>query len=84
MQSLSCGQHKILVKQPSSNDVGPNDTFTFNKDFTAPSHRLKINSIQLDQTVEERKETETKVLISRQHQVNNNNNKKIYIDNIWK
>ncbi|KAI9305629.1 cullin-4-like protein [Cunninghamella echinulata] len=69
LQSLACGQHKILIKHPNDNEIGPNDTFTFNENFTASTHRLKINSIQLEQSVEERKETQTKVLISRQHQL---------------
>lgn len=69
LQSLSCGKHKLLIKNPASDTVTDNDTFTYNNDFTASAVRLKINSLQQEQSVEERKETQTKVLVDRQYQV---------------
>ena len=50
-------------------DIQISDTFRYNSDFTATSVRLKINVLQQEQSGEERKATETKVLVDRQHQV---------------
>ncbi|KAI8337609.1 cullin-4-like protein [Chlamydoabsidia padenii] len=69
LQSLSCGDHKLLLKQPPNDIIADNDTFAYNSDFTASTVRLKINSIQQEQSVEERKETQTKVLVDRQYQL---------------
>ncbi|CAO3578616.1 unnamed protein product [Absidia cylindrospora] len=69
MQSLSCGKYKLLIKEPQNNNVSDNDIFEYNADFTASAVRLKINSIQQEQSTEERKETQTKVIVDRQHQL---------------
>ncbi|KAI8365993.1 cullin [Radiomyces spectabilis] len=69
LQSLSCGQHQILKKEPSGTTVEPSDQFAFNEQFQAPQHRLKFNTIQQEQTVEEQKDTQSKVLVNRQHQL---------------
>ncbi|UKZ82327.1 hypothetical protein TrVFT333_010113 [Trichoderma virens FT-333] len=42
-------------------DVNPTDTFTFNKAFTDPKYRVKINQIQLKETKEENKATHEKI-----------------------
>ncbi|KAI9267908.1 Cullin family-domain-containing protein [Phascolomyces articulosus] len=69
LQSLACGQHKLLLKDSDGSDVQMSDTFKYNSDFTATSIRLKINVLQQEQSGEERKATETKVLVDRQHQL---------------
>ncbi|KAG2216875.1 hypothetical protein INT45_009406 [Circinella minor] len=69
LQSLACGQHKLLLKESSGMDIQMSDTFKYNSDFTATSVRLKINVLQQEQSGEERKATETKVLVDRQHQL---------------
>lgn len=69
LQSLSLGQHKLLIKEPPSGSISTGDTFKYNVGFTAPSVRLKVNMVQQEQTTEESKATETKVLVDRQHQV---------------
>ena len=45
------------------------DVFHFVRDFTHPQFRIKINSIQLKETVEENKKTNDQVLQDRQYQV---------------
>ncbi|KAI9493546.1 ubiquitin-protein ligase, cullin 4 [Zychaea mexicana] len=69
LQSLACGQHKLLIKDSEGMDVQMSDMFKYNSDFTAASIRLKINVLQQEQSGEERKATETKVLVDRQHQL---------------
>ncbi|KAI8145398.1 Cullin-domain-containing protein [Fennellomyces sp. T-0311] len=69
LQSLSCGQHKLLLKDSSGMEVATTDSFKYNSEFTASSVRLKINVLQQEQSGEERKATETKVLVDRQHQL---------------
>ena len=44
--------------------------FRFNEGFTAALYRLKINAIQLRETVEENKKTNDQVIQDRQYQVN--------------
>ena len=43
--------------------------FRFNGDFAAALYRIKINAIQLKETVEENKKTNDQVLQDRQYQV---------------
>jgi len=55
LQSLACGKSRVLTKYPKGKDVKPTDTFTYNKAFTDPKVRVKINQIQLKETKEENK-----------------------------
>ena len=58
---------KVLLMQ--GKDVENEDVFHYNASFTAPLFRIKINSIQLKETVEENKKTNDQVLQDRQYQV---------------
>lgn len=69
MHSLSCGQHKLLLKTEPDMEIAQTNNFMYNAAFTAPNTKLKINVLQQEQSGEERRSTETKVLIDRQHQV---------------
>ena len=51
LQSLACGKARVLVKTPKSKDVMNGDKFTYNKDFTNQLFRIKINQIQMKETV---------------------------------
>ncbi|KFA67469.1 hypothetical protein S40285_00170 [Stachybotrys chlorohalonatus IBT 40285] len=61
LQSLACGKVRVLTKHPKGRDVKPTDTFTFNKTFTDPKYRIKINQIQLKETKEENKATHERI-----------------------
>ncbi|KAG9253837.1 ubiquitin ligase subunit CulD [Emericellopsis atlantica] len=61
LQSLACGKVRVLRKHPQGRDVNPTDTFTFNKAFTDPRIRIKINQIQQKETKEENKATHERV-----------------------
>ncbi|PNY24029.1 Serine/threonine-protein kinase TEL1 [Tolypocladium capitatum] len=61
LQSLACGKARVLSKHPRGRDVKPTDTFTFNKAFTDPKYRVKINQIQLKETKEENKATHERI-----------------------
>ncbi|KAJ3142483.1 Cullin-4, partial [Physocladia obscura] len=69
LQSLACGKIRVLNKNPKGRDVNPTDSFDFNESFENPLYRIKINSIQLKETVEENKDTTEKVFSDRQYQV---------------
>lgn len=50
-------------------EVEDGDVFRFHADFTAQLFRIKINAIQMKETVEENKKTNDQVLQDRQYQV---------------
>ena len=49
-------------------EVENRDVFRYNRDFAAALYRVKINAIQLKETVEENKKTNDQVLQDRQYQ----------------
>lgn len=51
VQSLACGKARVIQKVPRSKDVNPGDKFVFNREFTHQLYRIKINQIQLKETV---------------------------------
>lgn len=59
----------MLSKTPKGKDVNPGDTFTVNEDFSDPKLRIKINQIQIKETVEENKSTTDRVFVDRQNHV---------------
>ncbi|CAN6683666.1 unnamed protein product [Malus baccata var. baccata] len=69
LQSLACGKVRVLQKFPKGRDVDDGDTFTFNDSFTAPLYRIKVNAIQMKETVEENTSTTERVFQDRQYQV---------------
>eukprot|EP00245_Coleochaete_scutata_P015265 TRINITY_DN6730_c1_g2_i1.p1 TRINITY_DN6730_c1_g2~~TRINITY_DN6730_c1_g2_i1.p1 ORF type:complete len:826 (+),score=198.29 TRINITY_DN6730_c1_g2_i1:104-2581(+) len=69
LQSLACGKVRVLQKEPKGRDVEDNDVFTFNDDFFAPLFRIKVNAIQLKETVEENTSTTERVFQDRQYQI---------------
>eukprot|EP00850_Spirogloea_muscicola_P020727 SM000224S07115 [mRNA] locus=s224:78499:84282:- [translate_table: standard] len=69
LQSLACGKVRVLNKNPKGREVDDNDSFTFNDDFSAPLFRIKVNAIQLKETVEENTSTTERVFQDRQYQI---------------
>ncbi|BDA50712.1 Cullin-4 [Coccomyxa sp. Obi] len=69
LQSLACGKTRVITKEPKGREVEDGDMFRFNADFTAQLFRIKINAIQLKETVEENKKTNDQVLQDRQYQI---------------
>ena len=61
----------VSKMQHAGRDVEDNDVFVFNASFTAQLFRIKINSIQMKETVEENQKTNEQVLQDRQYQVSN-------------
>ncbi|KAK2011109.1 Cullin family protein [Colletotrichum eremochloae] len=61
LQSLACGQVRVLTKHPKGKEVNSTDTFTINKAFMHPKIRIKINQIQLKETKEENKATHERI-----------------------
>lgn len=51
LQSLACGKARVLVKSPRGKEVEDGDTFTFNGEFKHKLFRIKINQIQMKETV---------------------------------
>lgn len=54
LQSLACGKARVLSKAPRGREVRDNDHFGFNHDFTNKLFRIKINQIQMKETVSTR------------------------------
>jgi hypothetical protein len=68
-QDLVCRLGVDVLQQPKGRDVEDEDSFTFNDDFIAPLFRIKVNAIQLKETVEENSSTTERVFHDRQYQV---------------
>lgn len=51
LQSLACGKARVLTKNPRGRDVADNDGFVFNSEFNNKLFRIKINQIQMKETV---------------------------------
>lgn len=51
LQSLACGKARVLLKTPKGKDVEKGDKFMFNSQFKNKLYRIKINQIQLKETV---------------------------------
>ena len=69
MQSLACAKFKILKKHPLGRDVNPDDSFSFNIDFTSPLYKLKISTVASRvESADERKETKDRVDEERRYQ----------------
>ncbi|KAJ3669963.1 hypothetical protein LUZ60_010287 [Juncus effusus] len=69
LQSLACGKVRVLQKMPKGRDVEDRDSFVFNDEFSAPLYRIKVNAIQMKETVEENTSTTERVFQDRQYQV---------------
>ncbi|MBN3297442.1 CUL4B protein, partial [Amia calva] len=69
LQSLACGKARVLTKTPKSKDVEDGDKFTCNDDFKHKLFRIKINQIQMKETVEEQASTTERVFQDRQYQI---------------
>uniref|UniRef100_A0A8K9V7Z7 Cullin 4A n=1 Tax=Oncorhynchus mykiss TaxID=8022 RepID=A0A8K9V7Z7_ONCMY len=53
LQSLACGKARVLNKSPRGKDIEDGDRFNFNNDFRHKLFRIKINQIQMKETVGE-------------------------------
>jgi len=67
--SLAGGKVKVLNKEPPSKEIEENDVFEFNRQFKQKLHRIKINSVQIKETPEERQKTTATVMQDRQYQI---------------
>ncbi|KAI0727582.1 Cullin-4B [Fomitopsis betulina] len=67
LQSLALGKKRVLRKVPMGKEVNDDDVFHFNADFTDPRYQVHINSIQVKETAEENKRTQTAIEGDRKH-----------------
>lgn len=51
LQSLACGKARVLIKSPKGKEVEDGDKFIFNGEFKHKLFRIKINQIQMKETV---------------------------------
>lgn len=51
LQSLACGKARVIKKTPKGREVDDKDKFHFNHEFTNKLFRIKINQIQMKETV---------------------------------
>ncbi len=69
LQSLACTKFKVLRKHPAGRDVNPEDSFSFNADFSSPLQKIKISTVAPRvESGEERKETQDRVDEERRYQ----------------
>ena len=70
LYSLACAKFKVLRKHPCGCNVNPDDSFSFNEEFSSPLRKIKINTtgawIESD---EEQKETQRCVKEERRCQI---------------
>lgn len=69
LQSLALGKTKVLLTDSKEKEFIEKDVFTFNKDFKNKLYRIKINSVQMKETVDEQKKTTEGVMADRQYQI---------------
>ncbi|XP_037664116.1 cullin-4A-like [Choloepus didactylus] len=69
LQSLACGKARVLIKSSKVKDVEDGDKFIFNGEFKHKLFRIKINQIQMKETVEEKVSTRERVFQDRQYQI---------------
>jgi len=70
LQSLACGKHRILVKEPKGRDVDEADSFVFNAEFTSKQLRFKVGTISaVKETDAEKEVTRHKVDEDRKPQI---------------
>ncbi|EPQ61295.1 Cullin-domain-containing protein [Gloeophyllum trabeum ATCC 11539] len=67
LQSLACGKKRVLKKRPAGPDVNDGDVFLYNAEFTDSRPRVHINTIQVKETPEEAKRTQTAIEGDRKH-----------------
>ena len=51
LQSLACGKARVLHKNPKGKDIDDSDSFTYADDFKHKLYRIKINQVQMKETV---------------------------------
>ncbi|XP_049729460.1 cullin-4B-like [Elephas maximus indicus] len=69
LQSLACGRARVLIKYPVGREVGDDDKFSCNEEFKHRLFKIKINQVQMKETVEEKTVTTERVFQDRQYQV---------------
>lgn len=67
--SLAFNRRKVLIKGTNNKDIQRDDAFLYNNTFSDWLFRVKINQIQLKETVEERQASEKCVAADRQFQI---------------
>jgi cullin-4 len=51
VQSLALGKKRVLMKRPAGKDIDDDDEVFFNKNFEDKNHNVRINTIQVQETV---------------------------------
>jgi len=69
LQTLSLGKQKLLLKSTKGKDVKEGVSFKWNDKFKHHLYRIKINTVQIKETVEENRETNEQIFQDRQLQV---------------
>lgn len=51
VQSLALGKKRVLMKRPAGKDIDDDDEVSFNKNFEDKNRNVRINTIQVQETV---------------------------------
>lgn len=60
---------KILIKEAKGKEIKETDKFSWNAEFSYKLYKLKINQVQIKETVEENRETNEQIFQDRQLQI---------------
>ena len=70
LQSLACAKSKILKKHPPGREVHPDESFSFNNDFSSVMQKIKIGTVSSRvEDKDERKGTRDRIDEERNHQM---------------
>jgi hypothetical protein len=70
LQSLACAKFKILKKHPPGREVHPDESFSFNNDFSSAMQKIKISTVSSRvEDKDERKGTRDRIDEERKHQM---------------
>jgi cullin-4 len=67
LQSLACGQIRVLSKHPKGKEIGDEDRFRFNEKFNEKRFRIRINQVQSRETAEDVVKTNEQIQLDRQY-----------------
>lgn len=52
LHSLSSARYQILIKEPNTGTISPNDSFEFNSKFTDRMRRIKVPFVEFSRWIE--------------------------------
>ncbi|CAG8676484.1 14720_t:CDS:10 [Acaulospora morrowiae] len=67
--TLTYGKVRLLIKHPKGKDINTTDQFSVDDNFSNKYFRIKINTIQMERTMEENQQTVERAFLERHYQI---------------